>query len=85
MIALDQRLSLVHRPVDDVFVLQFPDFESFMYLDQGSFGSSIYPKASCETLNSTSKDFSHNFLDLDVKQTCPQGISCNIFDKCSQP
>ncbi len=37
------------------------------------------------TLNSTSKGFSHNFLDLNVKQTCPQGISCDILDKCSQP
>jgi hypothetical protein len=85
MIALDQRLSLVHRIAGDVFVLDFPDFESFMYLDQGSFGSRIYPKTSCETLNSTSKGFSHNFLDLDVKQTCPQGISCDIFDECPQP
>jgi hypothetical protein len=81
MIALDQRLSLVHRLADDVFVLDFPYFESFMYLGQGSFGSRIYPKTSCETLNSTSQGFSH----LDVKQTCPQGISCDIFDKCSLP
>jgi hypothetical protein len=85
MIALDQRLSPVHRLADDVFVLDFPHFESFMYLGQGSFGSRIYPKTSCETMNSTSKGFSHNFLDLDVKQTCPQGISCDIFDTCSQP
>jgi hypothetical protein len=37
----------------------------------------------CE-LNCTSKGFSCNFLHLAVKQS-PQVISCNIFDKCSQP
>jgi hypothetical protein len=47
------------------------------------FGSSIYPKTSCE-LNCTSKGFSCNVLDLAVKQS-PQGISCNIFDRHSQP
>jgi hypothetical protein len=77
------RLSLVRRFVDDLFVPDFPDFENFMYLNQGSFGSSIYPKTSCE-LNCTSKGFSCNFLDLAVRQS-PQGLSCDIFDKCSQP
>jgi hypothetical protein len=28
--------------------------------------------------------FSCNFLDLAVRQS-PQGLSCDIFDKCSQP
>jgi hypothetical protein len=58
-------LSLVCRFVDDFFVPDFPDFENFMYLNQDSFGSSIYPKTSCE-LNCTSKGFSCNFLDLTV-------------------
>jgi hypothetical protein len=40
------RLSLVCSFVDDLFVPDFPDFENFMYLDQDSFGSSIYPKTS---------------------------------------
>jgi hypothetical protein len=31
-----------------------------------------------------SKGFSCNFLDLTVRQS-PQGLSCDIFDKCSQP
>jgi hypothetical protein len=35
------RLSLVRRFVDDLFVPDFPDFEKFMYLNQGSFGSSM--------------------------------------------
>ncbi len=48
------RLPLVCRFVDDVFVPDFPDFENFMYLNQDSFGSGIYPKTSCE-LNCTSK------------------------------
>jgi hypothetical protein len=77
------RLSLVHRFVDDLFVPDFPDFQNFMYLNQGSFGSSIYPKSSHE-LNCTSKGFSCNLLDLAVRQS-PQGLSCDIFDKPSQP
>jgi hypothetical protein len=40
-------------------------------------------KKSCE-LNCTSKGFSCNFLDLAVRQS-PQGFSCDIFDKRSQP
>ncbi len=59
-------LSLVFRFVDDLFVPDFPDFENFMYLNQDSFGSNIYPKTSCE-LNSTSKGFFCNFLDLTVR------------------
>jgi hypothetical protein len=39
-------LSLVRRFVDDLFVPDFPDFENFMYLNQDSFGSGIYPKTS---------------------------------------
>jgi hypothetical protein len=74
------RLSLVRRFVDDLFV---PDFVNFMYLNQDSFGSSIYPETSCE-LNCTSKGFSCNFLDLAVGQSL-QGLSCDIFDKRSQP
>ncbi len=54
-----------------------------MYLNQDSFGSGIYPKTSCE-LNCASKGFSCNFLDLAVKLS-PQGLSCDIFDKRSQP
>jgi hypothetical protein len=54
-----------------------------MYLNQDSFGSGIDPKTSCE-LNCTSKGFSCNFLDLVVRQS-PQGLSCDIFDKRSQP
>ncbi len=50
-------LSLVCRFVDDFFVLDFLVFENFIYLNQDSFGSGIYPKTSCE-LNCTSKDFS---------------------------
>jgi hypothetical protein len=38
------RFSMVHRFVDDLFVPDFPDFENFMYLNQGSFGSGIHPK-----------------------------------------
>jgi hypothetical protein len=41
-------LSLVHRFVDELFVPDFPDFENFMYSNQDSFGSGIYPKTSCE-------------------------------------
>ncbi len=52
-------------------------------LNQDSFGSSIYPKTSCE-LNCRSKGFSCNFLDLAVRQS-PQGLSCDIFGKRSQP
>ncbi len=77
------RLSLVRRFVVDVFVPDFPDFENFMYLNQDSFGSGIYPKTSCE-LNCTSKGFSCNFLYLTVRQS-PQGLSCDIFDNRSQP
>jgi hypothetical protein len=77
------RLSLVRRFVDDLFVPDVPVFEDFMYLDQDSFGGSIHPKTSCE-LNCTSRGFSCNFLYLAVNQ-CPQGISCDIFEKCSQP
>jgi len=69
--------------VDDLFVPNFPDFENFMYLNQDSFGSGIYPKTSCK-LNCTSNGFSCNFLDLTVSQS-PQGLSCDIFDKHSQP
>jgi hypothetical protein len=69
--------------VDDLFVPDFPDFENFMYLNQDSFGSGIYPKTSCE-LNCTSKGFSCNFLDITVRQS-PQGLSCDILDKDSQP
>jgi len=54
-----------------------------MYLNQDSFGSGIYPKTLCQ-LNCTSKGFSCNFIDLDVKQS-PQGLSFHIFGKCSQP
>jgi hypothetical protein len=36
-------LSLVCRFVYDLFVPNFPDFENFMYLNQDSFGSGIYP------------------------------------------
>jgi hypothetical protein len=61
------RPSLVCRFVDDFFVPNFPDLESFMYLEKGSFGGGIYPKTSCE-ISYTSKDFSCNFLDLAVKQ-----------------
>jgi hypothetical protein len=43
----------------------------------------IFSQTSCE-LNCTSKGFSCNFLDLTVRQS-PQGLSCNIFDKRSQP
>jgi hypothetical protein len=77
------RFSLLCRFVDDLFVPDFPDFVNFMYLNQDSFGSGIYPKISCE-LNCTSKGFSCNFLDLAVRQS-PQGLSCDIFDNCSQP
>ncbi len=77
------RLSLVRRFVDDLFVPDFPDFVKFMYHNQDSFGSSIYPKTSCE-LDCTSEGFSCNFLDLAVRQS-PQGLSCDIFDKHSQP
>jgi hypothetical protein len=77
------RLSHVCRFVDDLFVPDVPVFENFMYLDQDSFGGGIHPKTSCE-LNCTSRGFSCNFLNIAVNQ-CPQGISCDIFDKCSQP
>ncbi len=52
-------------------------------LNRDSFGSSMYPKAACE-LNCRSKGFSCNFLDLAARQS-PQGLSCDIFDKHSQP
>jgi len=77
------RLSLVHRIVDDIFVPDFLAFVNSMYLNQDSFGSGIYPKTSCE-LDWMSKGFSCNFLDLAVRQS-PQGLSCDIFDKHSQP
>jgi len=54
-----------------------------MLLGPRSFGSGIYPKTSCELI-CTSKGFSCNFLDLTVSQS-PQGFSCDIFDKRSQP
>ncbi len=74
-------LSLVRTLVDDLSVPDFPDFENFMYLNQDSFGSGIYPKTSVELI-CTSKGFSCNFLDITVRQS-PQGLSCDIFDKCS--
>jgi hypothetical protein len=76
-------LSLVLRFVDDLFVPHFPDFENFMYFNQGSIGSGIYPKTSCE-LNCMSKGFSCNFLDLVVRQS-PQDLSSDIVDKHFQP
>jgi len=76
-------LSLVRRFVDDLFVPDFLDFENFMYLIQDSFSSGIYPKTSCG-LNCMSKGLSCNFVDLTVRQS-PQGLSCDIFDKRSQP
>jgi len=76
-------LSFVRRFMDDLFVPDFPDVENFMYLNQDSFGDDIYPKTSCE-LNCTSKGFSCNLLDLIVSQS-PQGLSCDIFYKRSQP
>jgi len=69
--------------VDDLLVPDFPDLENLMYLNQSSFGDGIYPKTSCE-LDCISKGFCCNFLDLAVRQS-PQGFSCDIFDKCSQP
>ncbi len=72
-------LSLVHRFMDDLFVLDFPDFENFVYFNQDSFGSGMYPKTSYE-LNCTSKGFYCNFLDLTMRQS-PQGLSCDIFDQ----
>jgi hypothetical protein len=69
--------------VDNLFVPDFLDFENFIYLNQGSFDSGIYPETSCE-LNCTSKDFCCKFLDLAVRQS-PQGLSCEVFDKRSQP
>ncbi len=56
-------------------VVGHDSFEDFMYLNQDSFGGEF---------NCTSKGFSCNFLDLAVRQS-PQGLSCDIFDKCSQP
>ncbi len=60
-------LSLVCMFVD-LFVPNFPDFENFMYLNQDSFGSDICQKSSWE-LNCTSKGFSCNFLDLNVRKS----------------
>jgi hypothetical protein len=68
-----QRLFLVHRYVNDLFVPDILDLESFMYLEKDSFGDNIYPETSCE-LNCTFRGFSCNFLDLAVKQS-PQGTS----------
>jgi hypothetical protein len=76
-------LSLVCRCVKDLVIPDFPDLENFMYLDQRSFGSGIYPKTSCK-LNGISKGFSCNFLDLAMNLS-PQGILCDIFVKCSEP
>ncbi len=39
---------------------------------------------SLQSLNRTSEGFSCNFLDLTVRQS-PQGLSCDILDKRSQP
>ncbi len=44
----------------------------------------LFFEFSLQSLNCTSKGFSCNFLDLTVRQS-PQGLSCDIFDKCSQP
>jgi hypothetical protein len=77
------RWSLVCRFVGYLFFHDFSDFDNFMYLNQDSFGSGIYPKTSCE-LNCMSKGFSCNFLDLAVRQS-PQGLCCDIFDKRAQP
>jgi len=65
--AVLQRLYLLCRIVDDLFVADFPDFENFIYLDQDSFDGGIYPNISWE-LKYTSKSFSRNFLDLAMKQ-----------------
>jgi hypothetical protein len=49
------------------FFPDFPDFQSFIYLDKDSFGGGIYPETSWD-LNCTSKGFSCIFLDLTVNQ-----------------
>ncbi len=66
--------------IHDCFLKNFINLVSISLV---SFGSGIYPKTSCE-LNCTSKGFSCNFLDLTVRKS-PQGLSCDIFDKRSQP
>jgi hypothetical protein len=60
----------------------FVSFHFFVWVQETVFFL-IFSQTSCE-LNCTSKGFSCNFLDLTVRQS-PQGLSCNIFDKRSQP
>jgi hypothetical protein len=80
---LHQRLSLVPKLkfVNDLFVLDFLDFESFMYLYKDNLVVTYTVKTSCEW-NCTSSGFSYDFSDLTINQS-PQGLLCDIFEKFS--
>ncbi len=80
---LHQRLSLVLKLkfVNDLFVLDFLDFESFMYLYKDNLVVTYTVKISCEW-NCTSSGFSCDFSGLTNNQS-PQGLLCDIFEKFS--
>ncbi len=58
------------------FVLDFPGFKSFMYLDKDSFGGGVYPRTPWE-LDCTSNGLSCNFLDLAFSKS-PTGLLCDL-------
>jgi hypothetical protein len=82
-LVLIQRLSLVPKLkfVNDLFVLDFLEFEGFMYLYKDNLVVTYTVKTSCEW-NCTSSGFSCDFSDLTIYQS-PQGLSCDIFEKFS--
>jgi hypothetical protein len=72
------------RPfVDDLFVLDIPTFQEFMYLNPDSLGGGIYPKDFCE-LNCTTSSNTCTFLDLKISQS-RLGLEVDIYDKRLQP
>ncbi len=67
-------MPLVCRFVDDLFVLNFSNFESFMYLNQDSLNKITCLQKHLVGWIIFSKDFSCNLLDLDVKRSFQDNI-----------
>ncbi len=69
-----QRLSLVHKFVDNLFVMGLADFLRVLRMwTKTLLASIVHPKMSCE-LSCMSNDISCSFLDLAINQS-PQGIA----------
>jgi hypothetical protein len=83
MLSMKYQSRCSHMQCFQVSKLQsFVRFQFFVWVQERLFFL-IFSQTSCE-LNFMSKGFSCNFLDLTVRQS-PQGLSCNIFDRRSQP